>query len=242
MKVSELKQLVKEEAKTALKESLLKESKPGYENEQTFKVIMEITTNDDEKLDNGTEGEAGFFINNKFACTFFNYMLGIDPDLPLPMITPMSARDAFDKVKDRYSVTIERRHVGIDIKTEPLEQGVFLDKMFTHKLDAWLGGWSIPIPLDLKLYWYSNLALAPLNITGYKNDRADELLDKIEKAKSDSDKNKLFKELQSVLADDCPVSFLYWIDNITAYNQRVQNIHITPLGPINRCWEWSVKN
>ena len=67
-------------------------------------------------------------------------------------------------------------------------------------------------------------------------------MNKIEKAKSDTDKNKLIKELQSVLANDCPVSFLYWIDNITAYNQSVQNIHVTPLGSINHCWEWSVKN
>jgi len=100
----------------------------------------------------------------------------------------------------------------------------------------------VPIPLDLKPYWHSDVLLAPLNITSYKNIRADEILDKIEKTKSEADKNILYRELQYILAEDCPVTFLYWIDNITAYNQRVQNIHITPLGPINRCWEWSVKN
>lgn len=134
------------------------------------------------------------------------------------------------------------KSIGIDVKTEPLEQGVFLEKMFTHKLNAWLGGWSVPIPLDLKPYWHSDVLLAPLNITSYKNIRADEILDKIEKTKSEADKNKLYRELQNILAEDCPVTFLYWIDNIIAYNQRIQNIRITPLGPINRCWEWSVKN
>lgn len=134
------------------------------------------------------------------------------------------------------------KSIGINVKTEPLEPGVFLDKMFTHKLNAWLGGWSIPIPLDLKLYWYSNLTVAPLNITGYKNIRSDVILDKIETTKSDAEKNNLYRELQAILADDCPVTFLYWIDNIIAYNQRVQNIHVTPLGHVNHCWEWSVKN
>ena len=134
------------------------------------------------------------------------------------------------------------KSIGIDVRTEPLEQGVFLEKMFTHKLNAWLGGWSVPIPLDLVIYWHSNLTLAPLNITGYKNIRADEILDKLAKTKSEADKNTLYKELQFILYQDCPVTFLYWIDNITAYNQRVLNIHITPLGPVNHCWEWSVKN
>lgn len=134
------------------------------------------------------------------------------------------------------------KSIGIDVKTEPLEQGVFLEKMFTHKLNAWLGGWSIPIPLDLKLYWHSNLTLAPLNITGYKNIQVDEILDKIEKTKTDVDKNNLYRELQYILSEDCPVTFLYWIDNIIAFNQRIQNIHVTPLGPVNHCWEWSVNN
>ena len=132
--------------------------------------------------------------------------------------------------------------IGIDVKTEPLEQGVFMEKMFSHKLNAWLAGWSVPIPLDLKPYWFSDLTQASFNLTGYKNSAADELLENIEKSKAGNYKNILYKKLQEILYEDNPVTFLYWIDNIVAYNDRLENIKITPLGSVHHCWYWSVKN
>lgn len=132
--------------------------------------------------------------------------------------------------------------IGVDIKTEPLEQGVFMEKMFTHKLNAWLAGWSVPIPLDLKPYWYSDLKQGSFNLISYKNTAVDELLDKIEKSKAGGYKNNLYKQLQEILYQDEPVTFLYWVDNIVAYNDRLENIKITPLGSIHHCWNWSVKN
>jgi len=132
--------------------------------------------------------------------------------------------------------------VGIDVKLEPLEPGVFTEKMFSHKLNAWLAGWSVPIPLDLKPYWFSDPKLAPFNLSGYKNTDVDVLLEKIEKSKAGIDKNLLYQNLQTLLYEDNPVTFLYWVDNIVAYNDRLENIKITPLGSVNHCWYWSVKN
>jgi peptide/nickel transport system substrate-binding protein len=114
--------------------------------------------------------------------------------------------------------------------------------MFTHKLNAWLAGWSVPIPLDLKPYWFSDQKQGSFNFAGYKNTAADELLDKIDKSKGGNYKNILYKQLQEILYQDEPVTFLYWIDNIVAYNDRLENIKITPLGSVHHCWNWSVKN
>ena len=132
--------------------------------------------------------------------------------------------------------------IGIDVKIESLEPEVFMEKMFSHKLNAWLGGWSVPIPLDLKPYWFSDPTLAPFNLTGYKNTAVDELLGKIDKLKPGINKNILYKKLQEILYEDEPVTFLYWIDNIVAYNNRLENIKITPLGSVHHCWYWSIKN
>jgi peptide/nickel transport system substrate-binding protein len=132
--------------------------------------------------------------------------------------------------------------IGIDVKTEPLEPGVLAEKMFTHKLNAWLAGWSVPIIMDLKPYWFSDLTLAPFNLSGYKNTEVDELLEKIDKSKAGNYKNTFYKKLQEILYKDEPVTFLYWIDNIVAYNDRLENIKITPLGSVHNCWKWSVKN
>jgi peptide/nickel transport system substrate-binding protein len=132
--------------------------------------------------------------------------------------------------------------VGIDVQAEPLEPGVLMEKIFTHKLNAWLAGWTVPIPLDLKPYWFSDLTQAPFNLAGYKNPEADKLLDKIDKSKAGSGKNIIYKQFQDIIYQDNPVTFLYWIDNIVAYSHRIENFKITPLGSVHHCWEWVVKN
>jgi peptide/nickel transport system substrate-binding protein len=142
-----------------------------------------------------------------------------------------------------YAATIIKhdfKSIGIDVTTEPLEPGVYFEKMLSHKLNAWLGGWSVPVPLVLKPYWYSDPSNGQLNVVGYNNPEADKLLDEIEKTKYPADKNRFYLKLQEILYNDNPVSFLYWIDDITAYNNRMKNILITPLGSVHHCWNWEV--
>jgi len=143
-----------------------------------------------------------------------------------------------------YAATIIKNNlksVGIDVKTQGLEQGLFFDKMFGRELQAWLGGWSVPMPLDLKPYWGSDLEKSPLNLIGYTNKEVDKLLESISLTKSEKEKIVMYRKIQQLLSDDTPVTFLYWIDNITAYNKRLKNIRVTPLGSIHRCWEWQVE-
>ena len=133
------------------------------------------------------------------------------------------------------------RIVGVDVKIQSLEPEVFFGKMFDRKFNAWMAGWSVAIPLDLKPYWYSDLENTPLNIVSYQNKKADILLNKIINEKSAKVKDELTKKFQQVLFNDHPETFLYWIDNIVAYNKRIKNINITPLGAVIHCWNWSVK-
>jgi len=47
--------------------------------------------------------------------------------------------------------------VGIEMNVETLELGKFIDNLFEKKMDAWMAAWYIPIPLEIKTYWYSDL-------------------------------------------------------------------------------------
>ena len=66
----------------------------------------------------------------------------------------------------------------------------------------------------------------------------DLLLDDLEKAKSVSQKKVLYKKAQLLFHEYQPVTFLYWLDVKTAYNSRLENIKINPLGAIQHCWDW----
>jgi peptide/nickel transport system substrate-binding protein len=143
-----------------------------------------------------------------------------------------------------YAATIIKnnlKQIGIDITLEKVELGVFIDNLYQKKYDAWMAGWSVPIPIDLKPYWYSDLENTPLNLVSYQNKGIDSLIMKIEKEKSVERENDLYKVFQEKIHNDEPVTFLYWIDNPVAYNKRIHNLEIDPLGAVHYCWNWTVQ-
>jgi peptide/nickel transport system substrate-binding protein len=129
--------------------------------------------------------------------------------------------------------------IGIKVKIEKLEPEVLFQKMFNRELNAWIAGWTVPLPLDLKSFWYSNLNDAPLNVASFQNKTADELLNKIEHSQNIDEKNTLYKKLQEVIYNQNPVTFLFWDDKLIAYNKRILNLNASPLGVFHRCWNWS---
>ena len=131
--------------------------------------------------------------------------------------------------------------VGVDVKLEIVELGTLIDYLFEKKIDAWMLGWYIPIPVELKPYWYSEFDSTPLNFASYRNVKVDSLLDLLQTKISVAKRIETIKEFQKIVHDDEPVSFLYWIPNICVYNKRIAEINITPLGTVNHCWEWRLK-
>ena len=131
--------------------------------------------------------------------------------------------------------------VGIDVKLEVVELGTLIDFLFEKKLNAWMLGWYVPIPVELKPYWYSDLDNTPLNFVSYRNPRVDSLLNILQKKISIELRMETLKEFQKIIHHDEPVSFLYWTPNICIYNKRISEINITPLGTVTHCWEWRLK-
>ncbi|NWF90184.1 MAG: hypothetical protein HXY50_12080 [Ignavibacteriaceae bacterium] len=142
-----------------------------------------------------------------------------------------------------YAATIVRNNlkaIGIEVKIETLEMSTFVNKIFERELDAFIAGWTVPIPLDLQPYWHSNFTKSPLNLYGFNQPEIDRILDDLQKEKSLDVKKQLYKNFQKLIHEFEPVTFLYWLDIVTAYNARIKNITINPLGAIQHCWEWRV--
>jgi peptide/nickel transport system substrate-binding protein len=140
-----------------------------------------------------------------------------------------------------YAATVVKNNlkaVGIVVSIESLEMSAFINKLFERELDAYMAGWTIAIPIDIQPYWHSDFERSPFNLVGFSNVEADKILDDIEKEKNLGKKIMLFKKIQELLHQNEPVTFLYWLDVKTAYNKRIDNITINPLGAIQQCWEW----
>jgi peptide/nickel transport system substrate-binding protein len=119
---------------------------------------------------------------------------------------------------------------------------VFFDKLFKRELDAWIAAWVIPLPLDLKPFWHSDLRTNQMNLAGYRNKDVDHLLELISRTRNDKNLAEYYKKIQELIYNDAPFTFMYWIDNIVAYNKKIKNINITPLYPIHHAWNWRMEN
>ena len=143
-------------------------------------------------------------------------------------------------MRDFSSTVIKNnlKQVGIDVKVEKLEFGVLMDGVLNRKLDSWILSWFIPLPIDLKTYWFSDLKQTRMNFASYQSEEADKIMLELEKKHSKEEYIELMKKFQQIISDDQPVTFLYWFDNIVCYNKRIKNITINPFGPVQRIWEW----
>jgi peptide/nickel transport system substrate-binding protein len=130
--------------------------------------------------------------------------------------------------------------VGIDVKVNELESGTFIDGLMNRKYDAWIAGWTIPVPIDLNPYWNSDREIGFLNFSSYQNKEKDKILDSLQQKLPESEKINLYKKLQDIFHNDEPVAFLYWFDNIIAYNKRISKINFSVLGLVKNAWEWRI--
>jgi len=129
--------------------------------------------------------------------------------------------------------------VGIEANIKELETGTFIDGLFNGEFDAWIAGWTIPVPIDLNPYWNSDPEIGFLNFSAYENDEKDYILEKLQTNLSEKEKVKLYKSLQEIFHYDEPVTFLYWFDNIIAYNKKISRINFSILGLVKNAQDWS---
>ncbi|UCH65328.1 MAG: hypothetical protein JSW63_12105 [Ignavibacterium sp.] len=132
------------------------------------------------------------------------------------------------------------KFVGIDVSLETMEMGTFIEKLLSKSMDAWMAAWYIPIPIELKAFWYSDLYNTQMNFVSYQNSAADKIMNDLLKEQSRESKRKLYFEFQKIIHEDQPMTFMYWKSNIIGINKRVVQKTISPLGAITHCWEWTV--
>ena len=130
--------------------------------------------------------------------------------------------------------------VGIEANVKELETGTFIDGLMNREFDAWIAGWTIPVPIDLNPYWNSDPDIGFLNFSTYQNEEKDIILMRLQDELTLEEKIRLYKKLQNIFYEDEPVTFLYWFDNIIAYNKKISRIDFSILGLVKNSWEWSL--
>jgi peptide/nickel transport system substrate-binding protein len=133
------------------------------------------------------------------------------------------------------------REVHIDAVIDQIERSVFWDDLMQKKFDAFIGGFEIPLQLQLEEFWGSDLKKNQFNLVSYRNEKVDRLLKDAKNAERETDAASDWKAFQSILFRDQPCTFLFWESTAAGVNKRLRGTHIGILGTTDRAWDWYVE-
>ncbi|MFM8178918.1 MAG: peptide-binding protein, partial [Candidatus Kapaibacterium sp.] len=100
----------------------------------------------------------------------------------------------------------EAKRVGITCHVARIEWSVFLKQNATHAFDAYIGSWvNDNIPSDPLQLWHSSQAENEgSNYVGFRNRRADELMEQNRVEFDVARRTQLMREFQRIVHDDAP--------------------------------------
>ncbi len=105
----------------------------------------------------------------------------------------------------------EWKKIGVDVSTDVLEWSVFIQERINKlDFDAVILGWMMSIEPDLYQIWHSSQTHPyQLNFVGFKNKRADILIEKIRKEYNHKKQVEYCHMLHRLIAYECPYTFLF---------------------------------
>ena len=131
-------------------------------------------------------------------------------------------------------------NIGIKTQIKQLEWASMLTEKRKGNFDAILLGWSITQDPDLYDIWSSERIEKGYNFIGYKNARVDEILKEGQHEFDKDRRKKLYDELQVILAEEQPYTFLYVPYTHIALNKRFHNVKPEKAGISYNFIDWYV--
>ncbi|MGH2376120.1 MAG: ABC transporter substrate-binding protein, partial [bacterium] len=127
------------------------------------------------------------------------------------------------------------RPIGIEAVLEGREFNVFIQGMLARRYDALLGWWIMPEDPDFFNYAHSSAADRGFNLPMYSNKQADEMMEAGRKATSVAERERIYKRFQEFVADDLPYLYLWWPNEIRAWNKRLTGV---PAIHLRAAFQW----
>lgn len=155
--------------------------------------------------------------------------------------------NAGNEMREAIAITLaeDLRKVGIKMEIRKLEWSVFLENLRSRQFDMYIGGWvNDPIPSDPYQIWHSSqIGNKGSNYVGFRNSRADQLLEMNRNEFDETKRIAYMKEFQQIVAKEQPYVFLWSPLYPSVYNTRLQNVKYSMVRPgyLPTQW-WVAKN
>ncbi len=134
------------------------------------------------------------------------------------------------------------REIGVGVEIRTIEWSSFLKEFIRkRRFEAIILGWGItPDPDQYELWHSSKTGPEQLNIVSYANPEVDALLERGRSSCVQAERKRSYDRLQEVLAEDQPIVFLYFRDDLPVVSSRVHGIDASPNGIRFNFPEWFV--
>ncbi len=120
--------------------------------------------------------------------------------------------------------------IGIDIQGEFKEWLAWKEDVFlNHDFDVIFASWVFDDSADItSLFHSSEIGPWMNNFGGYSNPEVDSFIVESKLTLDHEKRRTIYRKLHSLLADECPYTFLWTLTNYAAYHKRLRHVAIHP--------------
>ncbi len=130
--------------------------------------------------------------------------------------------------------------IGVRMKVEPLEWSLYLKRLEEKNFEAFTGGWALVWLTDLYQIWHSSQADAPKgsNRVGFRNARADELIEQLRVTIEKEPRKKILQEFHRIVHEEQPYTFLFTEKTPYCHSKDLRNVTYAKIRPIANVLPW----
>lgn len=132
--------------------------------------------------------------------------------------------------------------VGVHVTPTGVEGSALIAQVTSSErpFDAILLTWSVEDVAALRGLFHSEGVDGPLQLAGYANARADSLLDVVAEAVTREEAAPAWAELQALLREEQPWSFLYYFSMLAGVSERLRGVEMDVRGQLGSMPKWWV--
>jgi peptide/nickel transport system substrate-binding protein len=132
--------------------------------------------------------------------------------------------------------------VGVKVTTRPTDMSTMMQDFTSTRrnFQAILLGWESDYRINLYDMFHSKAMSGQFQMASYSNPRLDSLIDRVMVVKSREEAKPIYSQMQRILRDDQPWTFLYYYPDLVLMRDRVQGADMDTRGALVNVQKWWV--
>jgi peptide/nickel transport system substrate-binding protein len=156
-------------------------------------------------------------------------------ELKLPAGNPLN-RDMAEMIRSDLA------RVGVRVVTRPTDVATMQQDVISRarNFEAVILGWNSSVRPSFRNTFHSAERDGMFGAAGYANPRVDSLIDAVQFARNTEEAAPMYAELQRLLRDEQPWSFLYYYSDLVLVRDRLQDVTMDIRGALVSVQDWWV--